>query len=285
MGKRKEVRIGCHVGISGGLTKALKRGEERGCDTIQIFISNPRGWRHTEPTPEESQLFHEARRRMKIDPVIVHTIYLINLATPNHELWENSVKSLTMNVKAAASIGAEAVVTHLGSHLGEGESYGIARVISAIKRALEVCPDQVSILLETTAGAGNGVGQRFEHFGEILKAFSEDKRVGICFDTCHVFAAGYDLRSRKSLESTLKLLDTNIGWERVKLVHANDSKGELGSHLDRHEHIGEGKIGLEAFKLMLNHPLLFKLPWILETPENTVEKDVRNLSTLRSLIR
>ncbi len=285
MGRERAIRIGCHVGISGGLIKALERGKERGCDAIQIFISNPRGWRHTQPTPEESQLFQVERERVKITPVVVHTIYLINLATPDQELWENSVNSLTMNVKAAASIGADAVVTHLGSHLGRGESYGIARVVTAIERALEVCPERLSILLETTAGAGNGVGQRFEHFGEILKAFRNDERVGVCFDTCHVFAAGYDLRTKKSLEATLKLFDQNIGWQRLKLVHANDSKGDLGSHLDRHEHIGEGKIGLDAFRLMLNHPLLKRLPWILETPENTVERDVHNLRVLRELIR
>jgi deoxyribonuclease-4 len=200
------------------------------------------------------------------------------------DIWENSVQSLMVNARAAERIGAVAVVTHLGSHMGEGERFGIQRVISAVSRALEVCSDCVSILLEITAGAGNGVGQSFEHLGEILNAFKGEERLGVCFDTCHAFAAGYDLRDRESLNATLHLLDREVGWERVKLVHANDSKGVLGSHLDRHEHIGKGKIGLVGFELMVNHPFLGSLPWVLETPENTVENDIKNIEILRSLI-
>lgn len=275
------MRLGCHVQISGGLSKAVDRAVERGCETIQVFVSNPRGWKQSDILPGDIDAFREGCRRGGIEPVFVHTIYLINLAAPEGEVRERSVASLVMNMEAAARLGSSAVVTHLGSHGGDGEEEGVRRVIRAVREALRRGPEGVPLLLETTAGSGHSVGHRFEQLGEILRAFPEEERLGVCLDTCHLFAAGYDIRTRKGLEATLRELDEEVGLGRLKLVHANDSRGELGSRVDRHEHIGEGRLGMETFTILARHPVLRKLPWILETPEMTVERDRENLRRLR----
>lgn len=275
------MRLGCHVQISGGLGKAVERAVERGCETIQVFVSNPRGWKQSSILPRDIDAFREGCHRAGIEPVFVHTIYLINLAAPEGEVREKSVAALIMNMEAAARLGSAAVVTHLGSHGGDGEEEGIRRVVEAVGEALRGGPSDIPLLLETTAGSGHSVGHRFEQFGEIIRAFPGEERLGICLDTCHVFAAGYEVRTRRGLEATLKELDREVGLERLRLVHANDSRGDLGSRVDRHEHIGEGKIGMEAFTIMARHPALRRVPWILETPEMTVEKDRENLRRLR----
>ena len=277
------MRLGCHVGISGGVDKAVGRAAERGCETVQIFISNPRGWRHTRPSPEACGRFRAGCEREGIYPVFVHTIYLINLAASDEEVYEKSAISLADNVEAAALIGAEGVVTHLGSHKGEGEDAGFRRVSSALERALASTPGGPAILLETTAGAGNAMGTRFEHLGRILAAFRGESRLGVCLDTCHLHAADYELRTRDSLERTLDELDATVGLDRVRLVHANDSRGGLGSQKDRHEHIGRGEIGLDGFRVLTHHHSLRELPWILETPAISPERDRENIDLLRSL--
>lgn len=274
------MRLGCHVGISGGLDKALERAVERGCETVQIFISNPRGWRHTQPSPTDADRFRTGCREADIHPVFVHTIYLINLAATSQDVYDKSLKSLVDNVQAAGLIGASGVVTHLGSHRGGGEPAGLNRILAALENALSATPGGPAILLETTAGAGNAMGTRFEHLGRIIEAFRGEERLGVCVDTCHVFAAGYDVRTREGLDRTLEELDRAVGLERVRLVHANDSRGSRGSQLDRHEHIGRGEIGLEGFRVMARDPFLRKLPWILETPADSVEADRSNLGIL-----
>ena len=263
----------------------MDRASERGCETMQIFVSNPRGWRHSEIPPEDISLFRARCEEEGIEPVFVHTIYLINLAAPDDDIWERSINSLVMNVEAAARLGSAAVVTHLGSHGGEGEGFGMERVIRALETVLTRCGDCVPILLETTAGSGNSVGHTFAQLGGILGAFKGDARLGLCFDTCHAFAAGYELRTPQGLDETLEELDSEIGLERLELVHANDSKGDIGSRLDRHQHIGRGMLGMEAFGRMANHPALVDMPWILETPEMTVKWDRENLQHIRSLVR
>jgi len=279
------MRTGFHVGISGGLPKAVDRALERGCETIQVFVSNPRGWKHSDILPADIETFRARCREEDISPVFVHTIYLINLAAPVPEVWERSLDALVMNMRAAHALGSAAVVTHLGSHGGQGVDFGIARVIAALETAFERCEETVPVLLETTAGSGNSVGHDFAQLGEIAGAFAGDDRLGICLDTCHAFAAGYELRSERGLQETLDRLDDEVGLERLRLVHANDSKGDLGSRLDRHEHIGEGKLGMEAFKLMASHRVLDDLPWILETPGMSAEKDRENLRRIRSVSR
>jgi deoxyribonuclease IV len=279
------MRAGFHVGISGGLPRAVERAVERGCETIQVFVSNPRGWRHSDIPPSDVGEFRARCEEEGIEPVFVHTIYLINLATMSGELWERSLDSLVMNMNAAAAIGSAAVVTHLGSHGGAGEEVGEERVIQALEDAFARCDEPVPILLETTAGSGNSVGHKFSQLGRIAGAFPGEKRLGVCLDTCHAFAAGYELRTPQGLEKTLEELDRELGLERLELVHANDSKGNLGSRLDRHEHIGEGRLGLDAFTLMAAHPALRDLPWILETPGASADKDRENLRLLRSLAK
>lgn len=278
------MRLGCHIKISGGLVKAVDRAVERGCETMQVFVSNPRGWRQSDILPADIADFRERCAEADIRPVFVHTIYLINLASPSDEVWEKSIKTLLMNMKAASEIGSAAVVTHLGSHGGEGEEYGVERVRKALERIFSEDVSDVPVLLETTAGSGHGVGHKFDHLGGIIRSF-EGENLGLCFDTCHVFAAGYEVRDRAGLEETLRELDREVGMERLRLVHANDSKAKKGSRVDRHEHIGKGEIGLEAFRSMINHPALSQVPWILETPEMTVERDRENLRILRSLLR
>lgn len=277
------MRLGCHVGIAGGVDKAVERAAERGCETVQVFISNPRSWRHTRPSPETCERFRAGCAEEGIHPVFVHTIYLINLAAPDIEVYRRSANSLAENVEAAALLGAEGVVTHLGSHKGEGEDAGFYRVCTALEQALAATPGGPAILLETTAGAGHAVGTRFEHLGRILAAFPVEPRLGVCLDTCHLHAAGYELRTRDGLDRTLGELDEALGLNRVRLVHANDSRGGLGSQKDRHEHIGQGEIGLDGFRILTRDPCLRELPWILETPAISPERDRENISLLRSL--
>jgi len=279
------MRAGFHVGISGGLPKAVDRAVERGCETIQVFVSNPRGWKHSDILPSDIETFRARCKEEDISPVFVHTIYLINLAAPSPEVWERSLDALVMNMRAAHALGSSAVVTHLGSHGGRGVDFGIARVITALETAFRRCEEPVPVLLETTAGSGNSVGHDFAQLGGIAGAFAGDDRLGVCLDTCHAFAAGYELRSERGLRETLDELDDEVGLERLKLVHANDSKGDLGSRLDRHEHIGEGRLGMGAFALMASHPVLGDLPWILETPGMSAEKDRENLRRIRSAAR
>ena len=262
----------------------MDRASERGCETMQIFVSNPRGWKHTEIPPDDISLFSARCGEENIKPVFVHTIYLINLAAPDDDIWDRSIESLEMNTETAARLGSAAVVTHLGSHGGEGEGFGIKRVIRALEAALDRCGDCVPILLETTAGSGNSVGHTFAQLGDILGAFKGDARLGLCFDTCHAFAAGYEIRTPQGLDETLEELDSEIGLERLQLIHANDSKGDVGSRLDRHQHIGRGMLGMGSFERMANHPALGSLPWILETPEMAVKWDRENLQRIRSLV-
>jgi len=277
------MRVGCHIQISGGLRKAVERAVERGCQTMQVFVSNPRGWKQSDMLPADIDDFREGCREAGLDPVFVHTIYLINVASPEETVWERSLHALLMNMEAAARLGSAAVVTHLGSHGGAGEDEGIRRVVKAVREALRRGPAGVPLLLETTAGSGNSVGHRFEQLGAIVRAFPGEERLGICLDTCHVFAAGYEVRTQKGLRATLRELDREVGLDRLRLVHANDSKGDLGSQVDRHEHIGEGRIGMEGFSILVRNPVLRRLPWILETPEMTVEKDRENIRRLRVL--
>ncbi len=279
------MKFGCHVSISGGLHKAVDNAVERGCDTMQMFVSNPRGWKHSEVTRGAIEAFNIKRKAAGIDPVFVHTIYLINLAAAEDGIWNRSVVSLRMNAETASRIGSAAVITHLGHHGGQGEESGLRRVMEALERTLPVCDECTPILLETTAGEQNSVGGRFDDLGRIMRHFEGEPRLGICMDTCHVFGAGYDLRGPEKLEKTLDTLDRAVGLEKMQAIHANDSKGALGSHLDRHESIGGGYLGLETFRLLVNHPVLKRVPFIIETPGHTVEQDRANLAALRALVQ
>lgn len=278
--------LGAHMSISGGVANSLIRGKAIGCETIQIFTKNSNQWRAKPLTPKDIEEFQSKRQETGIDPVLAHTSYLINLASPDDDLWEKSLKAFQEELERCVALGIPYLVFHPGAHSGAGEDVGLNRVAQALNEAFKrVKNTSVMVLIETTAGQGTGVGHRFEHIAKLIEESFCPERLGVCFDTCHAFAAGYDIRTPEALERTLEEFDRTIGIELLKAIHLNDSKGGLGSRIDRHEHIGRGKIGLEGFRSLLNHPQLRPLPMVLETPKGSdMREDIENLTVLRSLL-
>lgn len=276
------VRIGVHVSIAGSLDLAVGRAGERGCDVFQIFSRNPRGWAFKELSPETRQAFREALKETGLLPVD-HMPYLPNLATPKAEVYEKSVATLTAELTRCDQLGIPYLVTHLGHHLGDGMAGGRQRVVNAINAAIAGTSGSTMLLLENTAGEKNSVGSSFEDISAILAKVEDGSRVGCCFDTCHAFAAGYDMKSGQGLEDTLAQFDEIIGIGRLRVIHLNDAKGDRGSGLDRHEHIGLGSIGEEGFRRILHHRHLRDLPFICETPVDERRDDVGNIRKVREL--
>lgn len=278
--------IGAHVRAAGGVWKAVENGVALGCEAIQFFAGSPRTWRATLYSEKDAARFVEARAASSIRFVVIHTIYLINLASDRGDFYEKSVASLVAAVNAAEQLGADAIVTHIGSHQGSGFAAGLERVRVALLRALEESDgSSVRILLENTAGAGGTMGVTFDELGAMIRAAGSHPRLGLCLDTAHIFAAGCDLRTAAGLDETLARLDAACGLERLAMVHLNDSKASLGSNRDRHENIGEGELGLEAFRALLHHPALTDTPGILEVPGyNGHGPDRRNMEVLRGLM-
>ncbi len=278
------LRLGLHISISGTIDKSVDRAYEKGCNTFQIFTRNPRGWRSRELRKEEVEAFIEKVKAYGMDPVFGHMPYLPNLASPREDVYKKSVNSLISELNRCWKLKIPYLVTHLGSHLGAGKEEGFRRIINAINFAFSNDKGEVMLLLENTAGTKNSMGGAFEDIQYIIEHIEHADRVGVCFDTCHAFAAGYDLRTREALEETLKKFDEIIGFEKLKIVHLNDSKGDLGSRIDRHEHIGMGRIGEEGFKQILRSRLV-EYPLILETPIDKRRSDVENLNKVRELAR
>ncbi len=280
------MRLGAHESISGGLHKAFERAHSVGCDAMQIFVKSNRSWAVKPLTGEEIARFKAAAEETGIQPVVAHTSYLLNLGTPKEQLWQRSRDTLIIELQRCESLGVPWLVLHPGSHVGSGEEAGLARVAQGLGEVHAATPGfHAQILLETTAGQGTNLGYSFEHLAWLLGHTPQGERLGICLDTCHVFAAGYDLRTPEGYEETLTAFDRIIGLERLHALHLNDSKGEFGSHKDRHEHIGQGRIGLEAFRLLLNDDRLAGLPGLLETPKSDdLHEDRENLAVLRSLL-
>jgi len=278
------VKVGFHVSIAGSVDRAVDRAVGLGCNTFQIFTGNPRQWRTRALTSEETAAFTEKMRVNAMSPVFGHLSYLPNLASPHDAVYSQSVKTLTVEVARCRRLAIPYLVIHLGSHLGAGVEVGCTRIISAIDRAVDGAAGRVTILLENSAGSRNSGGSSFEELAHIRGRVSDPARVGICLDTCHAFAAGYDLRSQTAVDTTLTTVDAILGLETLKLVHLNDSKGDLGSHLDRHEHIGVGRIGDEGFRSVL-HSRLSRLPLILETPKDETRGDFDNLWKVHALAR
>ena len=283
-------KIGAHMSIAGGVSRALDRGEELGLDTIQIFTKNANQWSGRAITDEERDRFKRRKEETGIDPVIAHDSYLINLASPDREMFEKSLDAFEDEIHRCHRLEVPYLVMHPGAHLGTGESRGIRQIGEAIRVAvLEREEQAVCILLETTAGQGTQIGYRFEHLRDIMAEVNMPERLGVCLDTCHIFAAGYDFRSEETYEETMALFDDVIGLETLRVVHVNDSKKELGSRVDRHEHIGRGRIGEAAFGFFLNDARLADLPFILETPKTSpdsqVPMDVVNVALLRKMMR
>ncbi|MCK9591792.1 MAG: deoxyribonuclease IV [Methanoregula sp.] len=276
------VRVGVHVSIAGSLDLAVDRAKNAGCDVFQIFSRNPRGWGFLPLSDESCKTFRSKIRSGNLIPVD-HMPYLPNLASPKPEIYTKSIAALTTEIDRCARLGIPYLVTHLGHHLGDGIAGGRARVIRAINTALTESDNSVMLLLENTAGEKNSVGSSFEHIRGILDGLEYQNRIGVCFDTCHAFTAGYELRTESGIEKTLAQLDEQIGMKTLKIIHLNDAKGDLGSSLDRHEHIGMGFIGDDGFRLLLHHPDFAALPLICETPVDNRCDDAGNIAKVREL--
>lgn len=283
--KNGGTRIGIHTSIAGDISGALEIAHGLGANALQIFSSSPRMWVRGPSRISEADAtrFRERRKVLGLGPLVIHDNYLINLASPNPVLRTRSVQAFHQEIVRALALGADFLVAHPGCCMeGRAETAvaSIARGLKQATRGLKL--DDLQILLENTAGQGTAMGSRFEELRAVLDA-SPDLPLGVCIDTAHTFAAGWDIRSAAGLEKTLQAIDRSVGLERVPVVHVNDSKTHLGSRVDRHEHIGKGKIGLEAFDRILNHPLLAGRAFILETPVDKPGDDLRNVAALWKL--
>jgi deoxyribonuclease-4 len=278
------VRVGVHVSIAGSVDLAVDRAKKAGCDVFQMFSRNPRGWGFSPLSKESCETFRSKIRSGNLIPVD-HMPYLPNLASPKSDIYDKSVAALTTELERCSLLGIPYLVTHLGHHLGDGIAMGRERVVRAINAALEVSDNSVMLLLENTAGEKNSVGSTFEHIRGIMDGINYQNRIGICVDTCHAFAAGYELRTESGIRETITQFDKAIGIHNLKIIHLNDTKGDLGSRLDRHEHIGMGYLGEGAFRLILHHPVLSALPLICETPVDDRRDDVGNIEKVRELSR
>jgi deoxyribonuclease-4 len=278
------VNVGVHVSISGSLDLAVDRAKDAGCDVFQMFSRNPRGWAVQPLTDEVCNKFRAKVKTTGILPVD-HMPYLPNLASPKNEIYEKSVEALTTELDRCGMLGIPFLVTHLGHHLGDGIAGGRARVIRAINMALSVSDNSVMLLLENTAGEKNSVGSSFEHIHGIIEGLDKQERVGVCFDTCHAFAAGYELRTEEGIAETLAQFDEQVGIKNLKITHLNDAKGDRGSGFDRHEHIGMGIIGEKGFRRILHHSAFKDLPFICETPVDDRRDDRGNIEKVRELAR
>lgn len=279
------MRIGFHVSISGGFARAVERAYELGCTCMQIFSRNPRGWIVKPLDEDDIAGFKKFREKYDIAPVFVHTNYLINLASARTDLYEKSIEQFVIDLERTEHLGAEYLVTHLGSASGQKEEWMIERVSNALNLAMKLHTPKATILLENTAGESGDIGYTLEQVKEVMSKLTDSSRIGICYDTCHGFAAGYDIRTRKGVDALANKIGSTIGLKRLKGMHLNDCLRDFNSRIDRHWHIGEGKIGLDGFKALLNHPLFKNIPKIMETPKETEEDDPRNMRVVKSLIK
>jgi deoxyribonuclease-4 len=277
--------LGAHMSIAGGHALAIDRAMSFGMTACQIFTKNANQWAAKPIAPEAAEGFRARVAESDVAFVVAHDSYLINLGSPDDALWERSLNAFGDELTRCSQLGVPWLVTHPGAHMGSGVEAGIRRVASALNRLFDDMPDlDVMVLLETTAGQGSTLGRSFEELAEILGLIEDQTRVGVCLDTCHVFAAGYDIRDAATYAATMHSFDDIIGIARLRVIHFNDSKKGLGSRVDRHAHIGEGELGTEAFRLFVNDDRFADLPGILETPkDDNGEDDRRNLATLRDL--
>ncbi len=278
--------LGAHQSIAGGVEKSLERGQEVGCDTIQIFVKTPNRWASKPLADENVVAFKEGVAVTGIWPVFAHALYLINLATPDDELWQKSLDALADDLERCEALGLPGLVIHPGSHMGSGEEAGLARISAALDEVhVRLSGYQAQVWLETTAGQGAHLGYTFGQLRAMINGVKEPERLGICFDTAHAFAAGHELRTREGYETTWAEFDAVLGLDLLKAIHLNDSKKELGSRVDRHEHIGQGLLGLEPFRFLLNDPRFRGIPMTIETEKGPdLAEDRENLAVLRSLV-
>jgi deoxyribonuclease IV len=277
------------MSIAGGYYKAVEAANAAGCDCVQLFTKNNNQWRAKELTDAEAKLFQASLTELGITHPIAHDSYLINLGSPDDDLWKKSIDAMVVELLRAAKLGIPYVVAHPGAYTTTSESVGIRRIAKGLDEVHRQAKGiAAQVLLETTAGQGSNLGWRFEHLADIIDRVRDPERLGVCVDTCHVFAAGYSMATKKEYLATIRELDRTVGRKLVKAVHLNDSLKPLGSRVDRHAHIGEGQMGLEPFRHLLNDRRFAKVPMYLETPKGTTDAgenlDMMNLRTLRSLI-
>ena len=277
--------LGVHVSTAGKVYYSIDRAKALRANTMQIFSRSPQNWREGSLEEADIKEFKKRRLKARLNPVFIHVSYLINLASPNRRLYEGSIKAYIEDIFEAQKLGADYIVTHMGSHKDTSEEEGIMRFGKALDRIIEKTHQSgVGILLENTSGSGSWLGYKFIHHKMIIDSLKDTRRIGLCFDTCHAYAAGYNIKTQEGLESTLEEINYLVGIDRLKLVHLNDAKERLNSRRDKHEHIGKGYIGLDGFKRIVNHPKLKNLPFILETPKESEKSDKMNLKTVRSLL-
>ncbi|MGD0222579.1 MAG: deoxyribonuclease IV [Terriglobia bacterium] len=278
------MKVGVHTSIAGALENAAHHAKKIGCDTFQMFSANPRGWRTLDPTPADCEAFRAARQAYGLSPVVIHDNYLINLASSDSFIRERSIAAFRRELERALALGADFLVTHPGSAKGADPATAIAICVDSLHQAAAGLKlDGLTILIENTAGQGTVIGRSFEEVAEIIAGAEKDMPVGACIDTAHSFEAGYAIHTAEGLRAAMKQLDATIGLKKVRVIHANDSKTAFGSHADRHEHVGKGQIGPEAFTRIVRHPRLKNIPFICETPVDKPGDDVRNIRMMRKL--
>jgi deoxyribonuclease IV len=276
------VELGAHVSSSGGIHTAIDRIEAMGGESVQIFTQSPRTWRPTNHDPANFERFKERRAEAGIGGVVCHALYLINLASPDDDLYEKSVAALQNTVEVGCAIDANAVVFHVGSHLGSGFEAGLERVVPALSLALEGCSDTTWLCMENSAGAGGTIGRSLEELAALYEALDGHPRLGICLDSCHLFVSGYDVTDPAEMDRVVDEVDRLIGLERLCCLHVNDSKAPLGSNRDRHDNIGDGLLG-EKLGVFLAHPKLQDLPALLEVPGAGHGPDAEQVRKLKEL--
>ncbi|MCX7983689.1 MAG: deoxyribonuclease IV [Bacteroidetes bacterium] len=281
------ILLGAHMSIAGGMWRVFERAVSLGCTTVQLFVKNTTQWHSTPLKSEDIALFHHYHTATRITPVIAHSSYLINLCAVKRDFLRRSRTLLVDEIRRCAQLGISYLVFHPGAHMGKGEQEGIERVAESLNIVHETTADEpVMSVLECTAGQGTTLGYTFEHIRAIIDRVNQTSRVGVCVDTCHIFAAGYDIRTEDGYQAVFREFDEVIGFHRLKVLHLNDSKRECGSRIDRHEHIGKGALGLSAFRLLMNDERFSTIPKILETPKsNDLQYDRMNIRTLLQLVR
>jgi len=279
--------IGAHMSIAGGLHLAIERALSVDCRALQIFTKNANQWKAKPISDNAAKTFRAAREESGLGVVFAHDSYLINLASPDPQMLDKSITALADELLRCERLGLPFLVIHPGSHKGDGEATGLARIAESIDTVHRRHPDLgVRILLETTAGQGTSLGFRFEHLASIIEKVEEPARLGVCLDTCHIYAAGYDLRTAKTYGETMEAFGRLVGFEKLVAIHVNDSKKDLGSRVDRHQHIGQGSLGREAFRCLMRDDRLRDIPKVLETHKGPdLEDDRQNLALLRELAR
>ena len=278
------MRFGFHISIAEGFSKVVERAGARGCETIQLFSRNPRGWKYDPLDETEVRKFRESISSSGLYPLFLHLPYLPNIACLKSRFYNQSIHSIETDLQRAEQIGAQYLIIHIGHRMESSVEEAIEAVSSGMNQVFERVKNPVILLMENTAGQGTEIGYNFEQIKKIIEGVKDHQRLGVCLDTAHSFEAGYDLSNREGIERTLDSFDQTIGLRRLHLLHLNDSKTSLGSRKDRHWHIGEGYIGLEGFRHLINHPSLSSLPGIMETPRKDTVEDLKNMKVIRSLV-